>query len=62
MAESSINKSKWKNSLGKRIRRLREDGLVLDEVSRGRICLDIDIHQNIFNNNIAPRDILETNK
>lgn len=39
--ELGIGNYEVENSLGKRLKRPREDVMVLDEVSRGRTCLDI---------------------
>lgn len=41
ITESEIEKSKVKNSHGKRERRQWEDGLVVDEVSKEKNCLNI---------------------
>lgn len=48
MIESSIENFEVKNSLGKRVRRPWEDGLVLDEVLMATIFLQIDMqHEHL---------------
>lgn len=49
-----------KNSLGKRARRPKKDGLVMDEASKENICLDIDIQPEHLQPQHVPRVTSET--